>query len=120
MCWSVHFCYNNGCTYGYINSKIFNVSHTVSPQGSVMISPLNITTSVNSSVNITCSGDGGPNNMFEWRKQGTVVVSNNAVLEFPMITGTDGAIYECTVSNAAGNETRDVTVTGMLLENFNP
>ena len=78
-----------------------------------MISPVNITTTVNSSVTITCSGEGGPNNVFEWRKQGTGVVSNDSVLEFPMITGTDGAVYECTVSNAAGNETRNVTVTGM-------
>ena len=54
--------------------------------------------------------------MFEWRKQGEGVVSNDAVLQFSMITGTDGSVYECTVSNVAGNETRNVTVTGMLLE----
>ena len=56
--------------------------------------------------------------MFEWSKQGAGAVSNNDVLEFPMITGTDGAVYECTVSNAAGNETRNVTLTGtfMLVE----
>ena len=90
----------------------------VSPEGSVMISPVNITTTVNSSINITCSGEGGPNNVFEWRKQGAGFVSNDAVLEFPMITGTDGAVYECTVSNAAGNETRNITVTGMHVSLF--
>ena len=90
-------------------------SYTVSPQGSVKISPVKITTTVNSKVNVTCSGEGGPNNMFEWRKQGTVV-SNNAVLEFPVVTGIDGAVYECTVSNAAGNETRNITLTGMHLK----
>ena len=90
-------------------------SYTVSPQGSVKISPVKITTTVNSTVNVTCSGKGGPNNLYEWRKQGAVV-SSNSVLEFPMITGTDGAVYECTVSNAAGNETRNVTLTGMLLK----
>ena len=88
---------------------------TVSPQGSVKISPVKINTTVNSTVNVNCSGEGGPNNMFEWRKQGTVV-SNNSILEFPVVTGTDGAVYECTVSNAAGNETRNVTLTGMLLK----
>ena len=92
-------------------------SYTVSPQGSVKISPLKITTTVNSTVNVNCSSEGGPNNMFEWRKQGTVV-SNNNVLEFLMITGTDGAVYECTVSNAAGNETTNVTLTGMLHKNI--
>ena len=84
----------------------------MSPQDSVEISPVNITTTVNSIENIYCSAGGGPNNMFEWSKQGTGVVSNNAVLEFPMITGTDGAVYECTVSNAAGNEAKNVTLTG--------
>ena len=83
-----------------------------------MISPVNITTSINSTVTITCFGEGGPNNMFEWRKQGTEVISNNATLEFSMISGSDGAVYECKVSNAAGNETRTVTVTGMSFESI--
>ena len=87
-------------------------SDVVSPEGSVEISPVDITTTVNLTVNITCSAEGGPNNVFEWSKQGTGVVSNDNVLEFPMITGTDGAVYECTMSNAAGNETRNVTLTG--------
>ena len=91
---------------------LFVLSDVVSPQGSVEISPVDIATTVNSTVNINCSAEGGPNNMFEWSKQGTGVVSNDAVLEFPMITGTDGAVYECTVYNAAGNETMNVTLTG--------
>ena len=86
--------------------------YVVSPEGNVEISPVNITTTVNSTVSINCSGEGGPNNMFEWSKQGAGVVSNNAVLEFPMITGTDGAVYECIVSNTAGNEKSNVTLTG--------
>ena len=80
-----------------------------------MISPDNINAMVNATVNVTCSAQGGPDNMFEWRIQGIEeVVTNEAVLEFPMIQGTDGAVYECTVANAAGNETRNVTITGML------
>ena len=52
--------------------------------------------------------------MFQWRKQG-VIVSNNSVLEFPSITGSDGAVYECIVSNAVGNDTENVTLTGAYL-----
>ena len=100
------------CVHTYLLEVTNNIFDVVSPDGSVDISPVNITTTVNSTENITCSAEGGPNNMFEWSKQGTGFVSNNAVLEFPMITGTDGAVYECTVSNAAGNETRNVTLTG--------
>ena len=53
--------------------------------------------------------------MFEWSKQDTGVISSNSVLEFQMIAGSDGAVYECTVSNAAGNETRNVTLIGVYL-----
>ena len=53
--------------------------------------------------------------MFEWSEQETGVISRNSVLEFQMIVGSDGAVYECTVSNAAGNETRNVTLTGVYL-----
>ena len=82
--------------------------------GNVMTLPSgNILANFNSTVSINCSGEGGPNNMFEWSKQGAGVVSNNAVLEFPMITSTDGAVYECTVSNAAGSDVASVLLTGM-------
>ena len=90
----------------------------VSPLGSIEISPsINITATFNSTVTITCSAEGGPNNMFQWIKQGidSEVVTNNSDLEFPLITGSDGAVYECTVSNAAGRETRNVTLTGGYL-----
>ena len=85
----------------------------VSPQGSVEISPINIATIFNSTVTISCFAKGGPNNMFQWSKQETGVISSNSVLEFQMIIGSDGAVYECTVSNAAGNETRNVALTGV-------
>ena len=49
--------------------------------------------------------------MFVWRKEG-VVVSTNPVVEFLMITSSDGAVYQCTVSNAAGNDTTTATITG--------
>ena len=82
--------------------------------GSVMTSPSgNIFANFNSTVTIICSAGGGPNNMFEWSKQGTGVVSNNSVLEFPMITGTDVAVYECTVSNAAGSDMTSALLIGM-------
>lgn len=81
-----------------------------------MISPINITVNFTSAVSITCSAQGGPNNRFEWRQRGEVeVITNNPVLEFPMITGSDGAMYECTVFNDAGMETRNVTVTGTVV-----
>ena len=84
----------------------------VSPEGSVIILPPGeILTSFNSSMNLTCTAQGGPNNMFEWRKQG-VVVSNNSVLELAMITSSDGGTYQCTVTNDAGSGTANVSLIG--------
>ena len=113
--------YINGHCHTYVRIvkrlkvNLFQLIHfVVSPMGSVMISPSgNILASFNSTVNITCSAGGGPNNMFEWSKQGAGVVSNNSVLEFSMITGTDGAVYECTVTNAAGSDMASALLIGM-------
>ncbi|XP_065904155.1 cell adhesion molecule DSCAML1-like isoform X2 [Dysidea avara] len=103
---------NYTCTSS--SNGVVAISHTavltVSPRGSVFISPSNILTTVNSTVEITCTAQGGPNNLFEWRRQG-VVISNDSVLSIPMVTGSDGGVYQCIVSNAAGSDTATTTVT---------
>ena len=72
----------------------------------------NVLTNFNSTESITCSALGGPNNMFEWRKQG-VIVSNSDVLELTMITGSDGGLYVCNVTNDAGSDRANTSVIGM-------
>ena len=84
----------------------------MSPVDSVMIDPPTVLTSFNSTKNIICLADGGPNNMFKWRKQ-EVIVSNSDVLELTMITGSDGGTYQCTVTNDAGSSTASTIVIGM-------
>ena len=85
---------------------------TVSPLGSVEIMPSeNTFPSLNSTVNLTCAADGGPNNRFVWRRNGTVV-SNSARLELTVNTSSDGGMYECTVTNGAGSGT-ETTLVGM-------
>ena len=49
--------------------------------------------------------------MFEWRRQG-MVISNNPVLSITNVTGSDGGVYQCIVSNAAGSDTAATTVNG--------
>ena len=90
---------------------------TVSPLGTVIISPPTVLTNFNSTLNLTCTADGGPNNIFEWSKQG-IIVSNSSVLELTMITGSDGGIYECTVTNDAGSGRESASVFGMYFINF--
>ena len=68
-----------------------------------MITPLETRTTVNSTVNLTCSAGGGPNNMFEWRRQVMIISgANDPLLSIPMVTGSDGGVYRCTVINDAG------------------
>ena len=89
-----------------------------SPQGSVfIIPPGNVLTSFNSTVNITCTALGGPNNMFEWSKQG-VIVSNSDVLELTMITDSDGGLYVCNVTNDAGSDVANTSIVGMYFIDF--
>ena len=82
----------------------------VSPEGTVQ-STGNVYTTFNSSQNLTCVAEGGPNNTFEWRRQ-AVLVSNMSVLEFPMITGDDGSVYQCIVRNAAGSDSATTLLSG--------
>ena len=88
----------------------------VSPADGVIIDPPTVLTSFNSTENITCLAEGGPNNMFKWRKQG-VIVSNSDVLELTMITGSDGGLYVCNVTNDAGYDTANTSVIGKYFIN---
>ena len=70
-------------------------------------------TSFGSSENLTCFAQGGPNNAFEWTNNQGQVVSNSALLQLQSITGSDGGVYTCTASNAAGSGSATVIVSGM-------
>ena len=102
------------CVYLLINSYV----SVVSPSGSVSILPhFAVLTNFNSTVSLTCQARGGPNNMFEWSKQG-VIVSNSDVLELTMITGSDGGLYICNVTNDAGSGNTITFIDGMYSINF--
>ena len=56
-------------------------------------------------VTFTCSSQGGPNNTFQWMRNAQLLDSEReGVLVLTDITGTDGGVYTCVVSNAAGND----------------
>ena len=83
----------------------------VSPKGSVD-TLRNVFTTYASSVNLICSAEVGPNNMYEWIKEGELVF-NMPVLHFPRIIGSDAGAYECVVRNAAGVGIASTTLYGM-------
>ena len=86
----------------------------MSPDGGVFIAPFgDISTSFGSPVTLNCTAEGGPNNTFQWTLQGQVV-SDVSQLQFPSITGSDGGLYTCTVTNAAGSGSATTTITGNI------
>ena len=77
----------------------------MSPEGSVEVSPLNETFNRGDNVTFTCSARGGPDNTFQWLRNGTELVDETSEIFFiPEISFIDGDEYTCMVSNAAGNE----------------
>ena len=69
-----------------------------------MVSPSAIVATFGEEHVFTCSSLGGPANTYEWIKDG-VYLSGETSSELVVsdVTASDGGIYTCTVSNAAGN-----------------
>ena len=79
--------------------------YTVSPDGSVVLSPVNGTFSRQENVNFSCSALGGLGNTFQWVRDGVELENETSgLLTLLAIDATSGGEYTCTVSNAAGNE----------------
>lgn len=88
---------------------ILLLSFTVSPVGSVAISPLDIVTTFGDNVTLTCTAMGDSNATFVWEKNGTIV-GHDSILTLTAIDVSYGGDYSCTVSNAAGTDTVSTTL----------
>ena len=60
---------------------------------------------------LNCIADGGPANMYRWFKD-NMLFDNDSVVNITSVEATDGGLYECRVSNDAGNSTANVTING--------
>ena len=98
------------------NTFLYITVCLVSPEGTVSVTE-DILTTHSSSVNITCTAEGGPDNVYEWRKQGDIV-SSDPRLYFQSITGSGGGVYQCTVINEAGGDTASVFLSGMYAMSY--
>ena len=88
---------------------------TISPKGSVIVQPKNMTFDYEDEVNLTCTCQGGPNNMFSWLLNGSTITSGassyiisstdfSSILTISQITAPDhGGLYQCIAQNIAGN-----------------
>ena len=109
----------NGVEYNATSSAALV---TISPEGSVIISPKNVPFDYNNEVNLLCVCEGGPNNMFTWLFNGSTITSgtnnytlsstdDSSMLTISNITVHDhGGLYQCMAQNIAGNGS-DTTYT---------
>lgn len=89
--------------YLYTELTTFFTLISVSPEGSVTVTPRNTTVSVGDDVTLTCSAQGGPNNTFEWQHETMPINVTTAFLTIPSISVSEGGDYICTVRNTAGS-----------------
>ena len=89
----------------------------VSPEGAVLLGPINPARGFQAVHSFTCQAQGGPDNMFEWTFNGSSLSTANttstsmlSTLTISNISASDGGEYTCTVSNLAGNASNSSTL----------
>ena len=92
--------------------KLYILYITVSPEGSVNVTPPSVSADRGDVVSFTCSAEGGPGNQFTWvrRLAEATVVGNTPELTIDGVTIHDGGYYECTVENRAGSGNSTATL----------
>ena len=77
-------------------------------------SPCDVSSERNQTYTFDCTAMGGPNNAFSWtRLLDDQVVSGTSALTVVVDDADNGGDYRCTVQNAAGNDTDDITLRGI-------
>ena len=80
------------------------------------IEPSEVTSKVGEVVRFNCSVRGGPDNLYTWTRQlDGAKVAADSLLEVTVTSGSDGGVYQCTVENAAGFDSSDVSLYGQWL-----
>lgn len=82
---------------------------TVSPEGSVVISPHDIIINFGDNITLRCAAMGGPNVTFKWEVN-REVVGNDSVLNLMAVDATYGDNYYCIVNNSAGTDSTFTTL----------
>ena len=62
-------------------------------------------------VNLTCSARGGPNNVYQWLRNGmNTTIGSQPTLSLYLVDASEGGEYTCVVSNAAGISNASLTL----------
>ena len=81
----------------------------MSPTGSVSIIPFSGNVNQGDNHTLTCTAQGGPNNMFTWMHRGQSIVFGNMLT---LTNLTVGSTYSCVVGNEAGADEATRALTG--------
>ena len=86
---------------------------TVSPQGSVIVTPDRINGSFGDVVSFNCTSLGGPYNQYEWRHVRTGEnLGNDSQLTLSLTSLDLFGEYKCIASNAAGYDSNTTLLNG--------
>ena len=88
---------------------LFCVFLTVSPEGSVRVSPQDILSIRSDAMTLMCTAMGGPSISFVWTMDGNII-GNESMLNLVDIDASHGGSYTCTVSNPAGADSASTTL----------
>lgn len=89
---------------------------SVSPEGGLSSVPTRHNVQRNTTVEFICLAEGGPGNVFTWtRLRDGLVLVNSSFLEVNVSGPFSGGLYECLVTNRAGNDTVQAILNGWYL-----
>ena len=101
------------CTILCTQCNVLCVCVAVSPGDSVLAEPTVSNNSLGDTQTFTCSAMGGPGNTFSWtRLSDGVTVGNMSSLTVSVEGADNGGMYQCEVTNLAGNGSDTVTLNG--------
>ena len=86
----------------------------VSPEGSVSLLLSQNKTVIGDTVELTCTGEGGPGNIFAITKpeQNNSLLGNMSQINVTINSAMDGGIFACSVSNLANTSTARSNING--------
>ena len=76
--------------------------YTVSPDGSLIVDPLDQVARVEETVNFTCASLVGPGVTYQWSKDDSVLEENSTLLVISNVSTSSGGNYTCNASNTEG------------------
>ena len=91
---------------------MYTIPHSEVPHDVMVASNVDLNiASLNDTIMLICTSGGGPNNTFQWEKDGIVFDGETSgTLTLLNVNASSGGNYTCTVSNTAGNDSASTTL----------